>query len=328
MLYFTITRAKRKAFFVYKFEFFRYNEEKPRRGAARKVVKTMPQDAFTLRLVAKELDETLSGGRINRINQPSRDEVSLLIYTGKRTLKLSLNANASDCGAYFDGTETENPAVAPNFCMLLRKHIQGALVSSVGLVGFERILRFRLLCGSDFSTAERELYLEVMGKYSNLILTENGVILGALKTTSLDDAVRRMIFPGVKYVLPAPQDKADPSDEGALRAVLQSPMEDLGRFLFTRVAGLAPSTAEQIAASYKGGDLCDHVRTFLFSDDISPCVLERNGAPVDFYARAVAGATRYPTLSAAQSAYYDKKRTVAERDRKREMEREIKEYKG
>ena len=86
----------------------------------------MPQDAFTLRLVARELDETLRGGRMNKINQPVSEEISLLIYTGKRTLKLVLNVNASDCGAYFTEDDRENPLVAPNFCMLLRKYIQGA----------------------------------------------------------------------------------------------------------------------------------------------------------------------------------------------------------
>ena len=104
----------------------------------------MPQDAFTLRLNALELNETLAGGRINRINQPAREEISVVIYTGKRTIKLSLNANASDCGVYFTEEEQENPLVAPNFCMLLRKHLQGAQITDVTTLGFERILAIRL----------------------------------------------------------------------------------------------------------------------------------------------------------------------------------------
>ena len=97
----------------------------------------MPQDAFTLRLNALELHQTLAGGRINKINQPAREEISVLIYTGKRTVKLSLNANASDCGVYFSEEESENPLVAPNFCMLLRKYIQGALITGVETAGFD-----------------------------------------------------------------------------------------------------------------------------------------------------------------------------------------------
>lgn len=272
----------------------------------------MPQDAFTLRLSARELDAALKNGRVNRVNQPSREELSLIIYTGTRTVKLTLNANASDCGAYFSEDDRENPLVAPNFCMLLRKHLQNAQILSAEQVRFERILAFRFRCVSDFSTAERILYAEIMGKYSNLILTENGVILGALKTTSADEACKRMILPGAKYVLPAPQDKTDPSDFQALTALCASAAGDLEHFLFTHVAGLAPSTARQIAEGYRGGDLAKYVYGYIFSDEIAPCVLERDGDVVDFYARNAAGAIPFRTLSQAQTYFYAKRRARKE----------------
>ena len=268
----------------------------------------MPQDTFTLRLIAKELNETLRGGRINRVNQPAKEELALIIYTGKRTLKLTVNANASDCGIYFTDDERENPLVAPNFCMLLRKHLTGAEILGVSLDGFERIVVLRVKCFSDFSETERELRAEIMGKYSNVILTENGTVLGALKTTMLDENCKRAILPGVKYTLPAPQDKVNPSDKAALSALLSTPHDDLSRFLFLNVAGLAPCTAEQIVNSYQGGDLAGHVYGYIFSDAISPCVAERNGEATDFFARFQEGALPFPTLSAAQSYYYGKKR--------------------
>lgn len=268
----------------------------------------MPQDAFTLRLSAKELDAILKGGRINKIIQPSRDEVSFIIYTGKRTLKLVLNTNAQDCGAYFEGRETEPPQVAPNFCMLLRKHLQSAEILGVSLLGFERILVMTLRSASDFSDAEKTLYLEVMGKYSNLILCEGGIILGALKTTALDENAKRMIFPNLPYLPPARQDKADPSDLSALHAALNDPCGDLGDFLFRRVAGLAPSTAQSIAQSYRGGDLAKHVYDYIFSDMVAPCVVEQEGIPVDFSARRVEGAKPFETLAAAQTYFYTARR--------------------
>ena len=271
----------------------------------------MPQDAFTLRLNALELHRSLTGGRVNKINQPAREEVSVLIYTGKRTVKLSLNANASDCGVYFSEEESENPLVAPNFCMLLRKYIQGALITGVETAGFERILAIRLHCVSDFQECERILYAEVMGKYSNLLLVEQGVILGALKTTAADEQCKRLILPGAKYVLPARQDKADPSDLTALRACLAGAEGDLAHFLFTRVAGLAPCTAEDIAKSFTGGDLAAHVHDYIFSDEISPCVTEKNGSVCDFFARMHAGARPFATLSEAQAYFYRKKRRKA-----------------
>ncbi len=268
----------------------------------------MPQDAFTLRINALELNAALKGGRINRVNQPSREELSFIIYTGTRTLKLVLNTNASNSGVYFTDDERENPLVAPNFCMLLRKHLQNAEILEISTIGFERILCFRLHCTSDFSACERVLYAEIMGKYSNLILTENGVILGALKTTSLDENCKRTVFTGAKYMLPAPQDKVNPSDFSALQTVCKEAQGDWGHFLFTHVSGLAPSTAEMIAATYCGGDLARHVYDFIFSDECAPCVLTRAGEPVDFFARRVEGATPFPTLSAAQTFFYTEKR--------------------
>lgn len=285
----------------------------------------MPQDAFTLRFNAKELDAALRGGKISRINQPEKDELSILIYTGKRTVKLTVNANASDCGVYFTEDDRENPLVAPNFCMLLRKHLQNAEILSVAQVEFERILAFTLRCTSDFSSCERVLYVEVMGKYSNVLLTENGVILGGMKTTSIDEHVKRLLCPGAKYLLPEPQDKTDPRDLPALSALLAAPQDDMPRFLFTHVAGLAPCTAEQIVKSFRGGNFAKHVHDFIFSDDVSPCVTEKNGVPVDFFARAEEGAVLFATLSEAQAYYYRKKRAAKRFDAlRRKLENAVK----
>lgn len=264
----------------------------------------MPQDAYTIRLNVRELNSALKGGKINRVNQPSREELSFIIYTGKKTVKLVLSTNASSCGAYFTEDEQENPLVAPNFCMLLRKHLQNAEILDITTPGFERIICFRFLCTSDFSSCERVLYAEIMGKYSNLILTENGVILGALKTTMLDENCKRTILAGVKYTPPSPQDKVNPSDFAALQSVLKEADGDLSRFLFTRVAGLAPSTAEMIVASFRGGDFARHVYEFIFSDECEPCVREGQ----DFFARRVEGGIPFPTLSAAQTYFYTKRR--------------------
>lgn len=268
----------------------------------------MPQDAFTLRLNARELDSVLKGGKINKINQPEREEITFLIYTGKQVLKLSLNVNASDCGVYFSDAVKENPAVAPGFCMLLRKHLLNAEIKSVSLVGFERILMFRFFCVSDFSATEKVLYAEIMGKYSNLVLTENGVILGALKTTSVGENCKRLIFPGAKYELPAPQDKVDPADYPALFELFkEAPKKNLADFLFKRVRGVAPVTAEQIVQWYGGGIFAKHVYDYLFSDEITACADER-----DFYARMKEGATLFPSLSAAQAFFYNGKRREKE----------------
>ena len=86
----------------------------------------MPQDAFTLRHIARELNAMLSGGKVNKIIQPSRDEVDLLFYAGGKTRKLMLNTNASFARACVSELPRTAPDIAPNFCMLLRKHLTGA----------------------------------------------------------------------------------------------------------------------------------------------------------------------------------------------------------
>ena len=119
-----------------------------------------------------------------------------------------------------------------------------------------------------------------------------------------------MILTGAKYALPAAQEKADPSDRTALSCALEHVTGDLSGAIFTRVAGIAPHTAEKIAQSYTGGSLAEHVFGYLFSDELSPRVGER-----DFYARETAGIP-FPTLAAAQTYFYDnrsKKKTFESR---------------
>ena len=146
----------------------------------------MPQDAFHIRRLTNELNTLLTGGKVNRISQVNKDELTFIIYTGKTTVKLILSANASNARVCLSLTEKEPAPVAPNFCMLLRKHLQNAEILSIRQHEFERIVEITFHCTSDFSECDRVLYCELMGKYSNVILTEKGIILGALKTTALE----------------------------------------------------------------------------------------------------------------------------------------------
>ena len=289
----------------------------------------MPQDAFTLRHIARELNEMLAGGKVNKIIQPSRDEIDLLLYAGGKTKKLVLNTNASMARAVVSESDKSAPAVAPNFCMLLRKHLTGAQIISVAQVGFERILAFTFDCAGEFSRAERILYAEIMGKYSNLVLTEKGVISGALKISSLQENFKRVLFPGVKYALPDPQDKVDPQNADALAKCLQNYTGgDFADYLFARVAGLAYATCMQIADAFcpnglaeQGPEtLAEKIRAYIFSDETRPCVERTGGEAKDFYARADFGET-YPSVMRAADAYYTEKEERKEfADKKRKLE--------
>ncbi|MBQ9081365.1 MAG: NFACT family protein [Clostridia bacterium] len=117
----------------------------------------MPQDTFTLRRNAEELNKILCGGKINKIVQPNKDELLLYIYTGKSILKLIISTNASFARICLTSYDKEAPAVAPNFCMLLRKHLLGAEILKAEQVGFERIIALTLHCVSDFTQTDRTL---------------------------------------------------------------------------------------------------------------------------------------------------------------------------
>lgn len=283
----------------------------------------MPQDAFTLRHIARELRAMLAGGKVNKIIQPSRDEIDILIYAGGKTQKLILNTNASFARACISSAPRTAPEIAPNFCMLLRKHLTGAALTDIKQVKFERILAFTFDCAGEFSRAERTLYAEIMGKYSNLVLTENGTVTGALKISSLQENFKRVLFPGVQYALPEPQDKTDPTDAAALAQCLSARTGDLADFLFAHVAGLAFPTCRLIAESAPAGADADalaaYVHDYIFSEETAPAIERVGKQAKDFHVR-FAG-ERYESVNAAQDAFYterENERGFSEKKRKLE----------
>lgn len=297
----------------------------------------MPQDAFHIRRSAAELDSLLKGGKINRISQADKDEVTFIIYTGKTTVKLVLNTNASNARVCLTREEKEPAPVAPNFCMLLRKHLLGAEILSVSQVDFERIVELRLHCTTDFSECERVLVCELMGKYSNLILTEKGIILGALKTSSLEAGAKRVLLSGAKYLYPEPQEKLSPFDAAGLKERTENFLaahaegsgdvaEEYAKFLFENVAGLALSTAREMVKRYPhGAPVWEFVGEFCAREPCRPCLLTENGAangkPLDFFAFPVEGGIPMPSLNKAEDEYYYRKETKRTfEDKKRKLE--------
>ena len=146
----------------------------------------MPQDAFTIKYVADELKDKLTGGKISKITQPEKDLLIFIIYTPRGTLKLEICLAAKGCRINLADADKPAPKAAPNFCMLLRKHLQNAQITAVEQIAGERIVFFDFECITDFERTHMRLYAELMGKYSNAVLTQNGIITGALKTTAIE----------------------------------------------------------------------------------------------------------------------------------------------
>ncbi len=211
----------------------------------------MPQDAFTLKYLCLELNSIFAGGKVNRIVQPSNDEVVFTIYTGKKTERLLLDVNPALPRIGMPDGEKESPLTAPNFCMLLRKHLLSATIDKIELVGFDRIVRIEFTASQEFFDAEKKiLYVELMGRYSNVILTENGKILGGNRGINMfDDGVRPLIV-GKPYVFPPTQDKFVPWDEEIIARFREYNTGDIADFICKTVQGLAKSTAREIEVSF------------------------------------------------------------------------------
>lgn len=270
----------------------------------------MPQDAFTLKYIARELNDALIGGKISKINQPSKDVLSVLIYTRCGTVKLTCDLSAKYCRLSVGERSPEtNPEVAPNFCMLLRKHLQNAEVTGVEQVNSERVIRFDFKCFSEFEITDMSLYFEIMGKYSNAILVKDGVIVGALKTASLETGARRVTLGGAKYLLPASQGKVAQDDLDGIARVFGNKEGYTGggtaKFIAEKIAGVAHTTAEDIVAAYGENLSATQVYEYLNGGEFCPCVIYSGGVATDFKARAAEGAKRAKSLLDAQREFYD-----------------------
>ena len=290
----------------------------------------MPVDAFHLKRQAAELDEALVHGKINKITQASKDEVTLYIYTKGKVVKLLFSTNATFARVCLTKVEKEPLPVAPNFCMLLRKHLLGGEILSIKQHGFERILEITIHCTGDFSSCDRVLYAEIMGKYSNLTLCENGVILGVLKPSSLDTLNGRPLFPGAKFVFPNPQDKAMPYDTASIReryAAFTANREEISEeeraeFVFENVAGFSlPTARELFRLPMPRLTFPDQIAWACENVPLQPHAVYKNGECVDFFAFPVKDGRMTDSLAEAADAYYTEKegrRSFADKKRKLE----------
>ncbi|MBP3300133.1 MAG: NFACT family protein [Clostridia bacterium] len=291
----------------------------------------MPIDGVMLRALKDELSDH-GGARLDRITQPERDEVILFFYSKGKNRRLLLSANAASARVQWVGYPKENPAYAPNFCMLLRKHLASARLIEAVQPGLERVLVLRFDCKNDFYEAvEKRLIIEIMGRASNLILTDGeGRIYDALRQVDLGSSSPRRILPGVIYELPPSQNKISlldeftiPRPDGEVRA---------DRFLTSSFEGFSPLLSREI--SFRTFGTCDadlsryadfgipalQESLSALKDDIlqrryRPTVLKTD-VPKDFYCFPITQygesytTQGYETCSDAMDAFYSEKDTV------------------
>ena len=172
----------------------------------------MAFDGITIAAMVKELNTSLKGGRINKIAQPESDELLITVRGQDGQKRLLLSASPSLPLLYFTSKNRISPLTAPNFCMLLRKHIGSARITDITQPGMERVVQFHLEHLNELGdVCHKILIMELMGKHSNLIFCDDkGMILDSIKHVSSNMSSVREVLPGREYFIPKTQDKLDP----------------------------------------------------------------------------------------------------------------------
>ena len=211
----------------------------------------MSFDGLFTKAMCEELSDALSGGRINKIHQPYPNEIILIVRANGKNRKLLLSAHPSYSRAQLTEESYENPQEPPMFCMLLRKHLEGAIIENITQHELDRMIIFDIKGRDELGDLSyKKLIVEIMGRHSNIILVnkENDVILDSIKHVSYAVNSHRAILPGQTYKFPPAQQKINPlsaSDEDLLK-VLDFNAGSLDKQLVAAFAGISPLLANEI----------------------------------------------------------------------------------
>lgn len=304
----------------------------------------MPLDASAVRAAVFEINESILGGRIEKIYQPERDEILLAIKTASGQKRLVISANSANPRIYLTHFAKENPENPPMFCMLMRKHLSGGKVTGVSQRGFERIADIELEVRNEMGdTVKKHILCEIMGKNSNIMLLDaNEKIIDAVKHVDITVSRVRNVFPGLTYCLPPDSGRQNPlcMTEEDFYSVLSSAGEGrtIDKALTSAIGGISPLLAREAAfaamgeAAPKIGEMSDgdkrktaaklyEIFKEVEKGDFYPCVIYRDGEkrPLDFSAVEITqygegfGVVKKDSMCLAMEDYY------AERDRDERM---------
>ena len=285
----------------------------------------MPLDAICMTALTAELREQLLGGKVDKIYQPTREEIVLHMRTGHGNCKLLLSAHPSHPRAQITTLTRENPETPPMFCMLLRKYYVGGRILDITQPSMERLLEFTFETLSELGDREqRRLVLECIGRKSNLIMLDGaGRITDCLRRVDGDLTAQRPLMPGLFYQYPTPTGKADLTavEPEELRGfVLSNAPEGEGadKWLLYTFGGISPLIARELEFQSGGSreELADRVLRLarrVKEHDFTPVVLKKEEKNVDFsfmpvlqYGPSVELA-RYDSFSKMLDDYYEQK---------------------
>ena len=210
----------------------------------------MALDGITVANIVSEMNKELCGARISKIAQPEADEILLTVKTPNGQKRILMSASASLPLLYFTEKNKLSPMKAPNFCMLLRKHIGSGKILRVWQPSLERIVHFEVEHYDEMGDLKRkDLILELMGKHSNLIFCdEKGMILDSLKHISAQTSSVREVLPGREYFIPQTQEKRNPleTDRDLFQRTVFSKPYPLYKALYQSFTGISPVIAQEV----------------------------------------------------------------------------------
>lgn len=296
----------------------------------------MAFDGITIANIVHELNRNLLDGRINKIAQPETDELLLTIKTPGGQRRLSISASASLPLIYLTEGNKPSPMTAPNFCMLLRKHINNGRITKIWQPKLERIIHFEIEHLDELGDlCKKELIVEIMGKHSNIIFcNEDGTIIDSIKHVSSQMSSVREVLPGRTYFIPDTMEKSDPlsvSFAEFQRALTEKPMP-LSKAVYTSFTGISPVVAEEICylsgidSSLTPRELSEDFLTHLYrqftlyfeevsAGHFSPAIYYHGAEPKEFSALPLTHFSQYirkeyDSISRLLEDYYAEKNTL------------------
>lgn len=263
----------------------------------------MAFDGFVLSNVVSELNHTILNGRIYKIYQPENDELVFIIKNNKENYRLFLSANASLPFVYLSNSQKSNPQSAPNFCMLLRKHIGNGRIISIQQPQMERIVIFTIEHLNEMGDiCQKKIILELMGKHSNIIFTDHeDMIIDSIKHIGFAVSSVREVLPGRTYSFPPNQGKTSLLDLNKDYffnhiATLALPC---AKAIYTSFSGISPALAQELCYRAEVEErtplselprekserlfyILDSFAKCIIKEEFQPCVFLENGKPNEF----------------------------------------------
>ena len=296
----------------------------------------MAFDGTVIANIVYDMNRLLTGGRIYKIYQPETDELLLVIKNQKETHRLLLSASASLPLVYFTSENKQNPMTAPNFCMLLRKHISNGRIVEVSQPGMERIIEIRIEHLNELGDlCAKKLVIEIMGKHSNIIfLDDTGMIIDSIKHISNQVSSVREVLPGRTYMVPPAQGKISLYDitPAWMEGTLLTKASSVQKAIYGSISGISPLMANEICyrASIDGdaavASLSDTEQATLYGElvrlksqlqnhEFAPCIIYQGKTPLEF---ACMEHSMYPdmetktfsSISEVLETYYAEKEVV------------------